>query len=468
MTTPPATDARSLDRVPGPTAYAVALVLLGVAWVGLHHTALLLVGGDEPLYLLDAREWLAGRRLYSDIFLAHPPLRIWQAAAVGAVGLPLAWARLWSIAATLGTAALLAETGRTLGNRATGLLAATGYLFSGTVLAQGALFIGVEQACLAIAAATWLAVHRRWLMSGLVLALGAQWALHVALLWPLLLLWALRDGGARRLVAGTALGLAPLVGEWLWFGEPMLQQTLAYHVRKVTHMGAQRGATRGGLFFEREAGLLVVVLVGLVPRGSPSRRWTVGALAALGVVLALPRLQGYYFLLPMPWLALAAALALTQESVRRPLRWLAAVPLLLLVLVHLGDTWTAQTSRTITDVKLRQLAAKVLELAPHGPIWGDGALTPALALHTGLPVALGDTDTNAQRFGAGVLEPGPHVDAVLATGALIVVASGHGIANVQAVSQRLVAGTVAVARFDMPEFTGALLQPVGQPPSPKP
>ncbi len=443
---------------------AAALLVLAAAWLWLQAPQLALLPGDEPLYLLDAQRILHGDQLYRDVFLAHPPARVWQAALVLALGAPLAWAKLWAPAATLGVAALLWRQLHRAGQPLASGIAPLLFLASNVVLSHGAQFVGVEQALLLATLATTLALAQRWLLAGLALGLATQWALHGALLAVPLLVWAWQDRALPRFAAGLAVGLLPLVAELAYFGQPMLDQAFAYHIRKVTEMAPQKGPARVLPFLLAQAPFLLLAALAAW-RGAPlARRLGRSGLAALALLLLWPRLQPYYFLLPLPWLAGAAALTIASLYAAKPARH---VQLLLGVLV-LGIAWapltTALARRTLSLAvapEMTQLAAQVQTLAHGQPLWGDGALVPLLALRTGLPVALGDTDTNAQRFASGLTPPVAHVAAVLAQKPLIVLVPHHGIDTVPAIHDALIARCDVVGHFNAPaaNFAGLLLQP---------
>ena len=110
---------------------------------------------------------------------------------------------------------------------------------------------------------------------------------------------------------------------------------------------------------------------------------------------------------------------------------------------------------------MTQLAAQVHTLAAGRPIWGDGALVPLLSLRTGLPVAMDDTDLNAQRFLSGMTPPVSHLTRVLAQKPLIVVVPHHGIDAVPELHEALLRDCDIVGHFAAPaaNFAGVLLRP---------
>ncbi len=458
-------DAAALARVVSAAVrWALALVALGVAWVWLQAPQLALLPGDEPLYLLDAQRLLDGGALYHDVFLAHPPARVWQAALVLATGAPIAWAKVWSPLATLASAALLFRLIAKDGKPGLGILAAFLFLLSNVVLVHGALFVGVEQASAIATLATVLALSGHWLLAGLTLSLASQWALHVALLALPLAVWAWRAGAMRRLMLGLALGLLPLLLELLWFGEPMIDQVFAYHLRKVTHMAAQKVPDRVWPFVTWQAPLLVLAAIGAWRGSQLARALGLSGFAVLALVLLWPRLQAYYFLLPMPWLAAAAALAFDVANLQRQpfhLRIVALLIVLGLVRPGVESALARRTSAIAAKTEMIQLAAQVQTLAGGKPLWGDGALVPLLSLRTGLPVALGDTDVNAQRFQSGVTPPVAHLAAVLAQKPLIVLVPRHGIDLVPEIHDQILRDCDVVGQFNAPSanFAGLLLRP---------
>ncbi len=438
---------------------AILLLVVAMAWLWLQWPQLALLPGDEPLYLLDAQRLLHGAALYRDVFLAHPPARVWQSELVLALGAPAAWAKIWSPLATLAIAGLLFAHLRRAAAPFSGMLAAAIFLGAPVVLTHGAQLVGVEQALLLATLATVLALGGRWLLAGLALGLATQWALHVGILTLPLLIWAGQDRGLRRFAAGLALGVLPLAVELGYFGQPMFDQVFSYHFRKVTHMAAQNGPARVWPFLLWQSPLLVLAALG-VWRGPPlARRLGLAGWASLGILLLWPRLQSYYFLLPIPWLAMAAALGLQAPRVAGR-RWLA--PLLALpLLLPLGQVLDRRSVSLAVQVEMSRLAAQVETLAQGRAIWGDGALVPLLALRTGLPVALGDTDLNAQRFASGLTPPAAHIAAVLAQKPLIVLVPNHGVDAVPEIHARLLRDCDVVGQFNAraANFAGLLLQP---------
>lgn len=440
-----------------PRAFAgLAALLLG--WLWLQSPQLALLPGDEPLYLLDAQRWLDGGALYRDIFLAHPPARVWQAALVLACGTPIAWAKFWSPLATLGAALLLFRHVRQTGALTAAFITAALLLFANVTLIHGALFVGVEQAVAIATLATVLALSGRWLLAGLALGLASQWALHVGLLALPMLVWARADRHLTRFAAGLAFGLLPLVLELTWYGAPMVEQVFGYHLRKVTHMAAQRVPDRITPFLLWQSPLLLLALLGTWRGPALARRLGISGLVVLALLLLWPRLQPYYFLLPMPWLALAAAHGAVAVLPDR--RMLAAVVGIAL-LVPVPNALARRQLNIAAQTEMTQFAAQVQTLAAGQPLWGDGALVPLLALRTGLPVALGDTDLNSQRFASGLTPPEPHLAQVLARKPLIVLVPRHGIDLVPEIHDRLLRDCDVVGQFNAPSanFAGLLLKP---------
>ncbi len=441
-------------------APVLGVVALACGWLWLQWPQIALQPGDEPLYILDGQRLLDGAALYRDVFLAHPPLRAWQTAAVLAMGAPLGWAKVFSPLATLTAALLTWHFLRRAADDRTALLAAALLLCANVVLQHGAQFVGVEQALSAAVLATVLALAHRWLLAGLCLGLASQWALHVGLLALPMLFWAWQDRALRPFVLGLTLGLLPLAFELVWFGAPMRDQVLVYHVRKVSQMAVTRTPARIWPFVLAHLPLLLLALVGVWRGPVLARRLGFAGLAALGLLLLWPRLQTYYFLLPIPWLAMAAAL--TWHGL--PAVWLRRALLLGLALAAVPSARDALDRRArglLVQPEMTRLAAQVQTLAAGSPIWGDGALVPLLALRTGLPVALGDTDLNAQRFLSGATAPDAHLTAVLAQKPLIVLVPRHGIDQVPAFHERLLRDCDVVGQFDAPaaNFAGLLLRP---------
>lgn len=439
----------------------LALVLLALAWLWLQLPTVALLPGDEPLYLLIAQRWLDGNPLYDKLFLAHPPARIVELAALLALDVPAAWAKIVAPLATLATAGLLAYALREEIDRQTQLLIATLFLLTPVVLGYGPLLVGVEQALACVALATLLLLADRWLWAGILLSLGAQFALHVGVLVPPLLIWAWRDHRLVPLVQGLLLGLMPLALELAWWGQPMLDQVFAYHFKKVSVMGAQHVPDRVLPFLKTHVVLILAAALGIFRGGVLGLRFALAGLGALALVLAWPRLQPYYFLLPIPWLVLAAALA-WQDVPQRFARVALALVLLASGLPTLLETWQRRPQLQQADAEMKQLSAQVLTLAQENHatlLWGDGALVPLLSLHTTLPIALEDTDLNAQRFQSGVTPPGPHLDAVLAQKPLLVVVPYHGLATVPVLRDRLLKETRQIGQFDAraANFSGLLL-----------
>ena len=450
------------SRAKPATMAMLAVLLIGFQlafWLWLQSPLGVLLPGDEPLYLLDAQRWLAGAGLYTDIFLAHLPARIWQAALPMALGAPVFWGKLWAPLATLVTAALLARlTWRSHGPGAA-LAAVALFLFSPRVLQDGAALVGVEQALLLATLATVLVLAQRAGLAGLVVALAAQWALHVAVLLPLLLFWTWRDRTLRRFLIGLAIGTVPLVAACLVYGAPLLAQVVAYHAQKVQHISGHTGPDRVLPFLAEQAPLLLLALAAALRGGSLARRLACSGWTALALVLLWPRLQSYYFLLPLPWLVAAAAMGLS-ESPRALRRCAMGLAVVVAVAWALPTALPRREGRVAAEREMQALAAQVLALAPAGPIWGDGALVPLLALRTRLAVAGGDTDVNAQRFLSGQTPPARHIAAVLAERPLVVWVPRHGVATVPQIASAVAERCDPLAPFSAPaaKFSGVLLR----------
>lgn len=358
-----------------------------------------------------------------------------------AAGAPVGWTKIPAILATwLAAAGLFAGTLRVRGERAA-VAAVAVLLFAPATLRYGPTVLGVAEPVACTSLAFWAATAGRWGVAGALLGLGTQWGLHIAVIGLPFLALAAVAGQTRPLLIGACAGTLPLAVELAWYGQPMWDQVFGYHLRKVTHMAAQQVPDRVVPFVSDHLAWLVGALAAACLGARERRTWAWAALAALGLVLAWPRLQSHYFYLTMPLLT-AAAVGLwprNQAGARQHV-----IAALLLFACAAFSAWPAVARRagqTQAAAEMRGLAAQVARLAEGKPrpIWGDGALVPLVSLHTGLPVALGDTDLNAQRFSTGLLDPATHVQRVLATRPILVVVPHHGVDTIAAVHDAMLA-----------------------------
>ncbi|MBM4343370.1 MAG: hypothetical protein FJ100_08330 [Deltaproteobacteria bacterium] len=226
-------------------------------------------------------------------------------------------------------------------------------------------------------------------------------------------------------------------------------------------MAAQRAPDRAGPFAAEHWAWLALPLVAALRGPRAHRPWAWAALGAVAMVLAWPRLQSHYFFLPIPLLAIAAiGLWPALESGRRR-HWAAAALVAGVLAIPIARAIDRRPVQQQAAAEMRALAAQVARLAgsPTRPIWGDGALVPLVSLHTGLPVALGDTDVNAQRFAAGLLDAAAHVDKVLATRPILVVVPRHGVDTIAAIHDAMLRRCPDAQTFTSPAtgYAGVLL-----------
>ncbi len=417
-------------------AALVAATLLAV-WTWLAAPAVALLPGDEPLYILDALRWSQGELLYQELFFAHPPARVWQAGIVLSAGAPSSWTKIAPILATWVAAGAVFACGVRLRGVSAAVAVAALLLFAPVTLRYGPTLLGVAEPVACASLACWAAVAGRWRVAGALLGIATQWGLHVAVVALPVLALAIVAGHIRSFALGLTAGALPLGLELLWYGQPMWDQVFGYHIRKVTHMAAQRAPDRLGPFVVDHVVWLAALPVAAWRGNRETRSWALAALASVALVLAWPRLQSHYFYLPMPLLAVALAGLWPSPNSSKSWQGIAAAALLIVLAL---PVWMAVERRPVqrqAAAEMRELSAQVARLAAgqRRTLWGDGALVPLVSLQTGLPVALGDTDLNAQRFATGLIDPASHMQRVLTTKPLLVLVPRHGVDTVTEVHE---------------------------------
>lgn len=422
--------------------------LLAAVWVVALWPGLALGAGDEGLYVYEGRRVLEGAIPYRDFFFAHPPLRLLLAAlgwALGGAAGAKAWAAVGCVAASwLTGAAVRREAGERWGLLAVGLL-----LTTMLVIRTGTQLLGSNVTMALSAAALLASVAGRFGLAGVALGVGALQALYAVLLLPGAALWAWRLGGRRglgRLVAGAAVGGVLLGVAALAFGTPFVEQTLLYHLRKVGAEGLAANDEALLAFAVGDVGLLACALAGLLAGGSGLFA-AVAGLAGAAVVAAYASPEVYYFAPTLPWLVLAAVLGLRHVARRArdagsPLAGAAGIAGVLVItwgphLLHIPE-YRAELAAMRGDLD------RLASAAPGGPVWGDMALAPYLAVRGAERVGGDEGDTSTKRLLTGLGDPGAVADRALAEATVVVTAAGSGLESFPAVTSRL------VARFGAP------------------
>ncbi|MCO4764220.1 MAG: hypothetical protein KC502_22095 [Myxococcales bacterium] len=439
----------------------ILLLTLGLAlglWAWLAAAQTFVDLGDEALYIYGGKLLAQGHVPYADFFLAHPPLRMLLSGALFALGLPAVASKGLAMVATAGNTVLIATLARRVSGSWAGVAATLLWITASLTLDTGRYFIGSNLATSFVLGACVLAAYGRHGWAGAMLGLGAHQALYALLPGPVLLWWAWRDGQVRRFVLGGLTWPVGVLLAWLTFGDAYFMQTVGYHLKKVGGQPAPYPTGRIVSFFAVEWAPVVFGLSAWLAKTGHVRRVAALGLQTLAVVCAYRALQTHYFIIPLALLSAAGgcgAVALVERmraggtgsvgatgGINRrvvmaglvlALIWaLAAIP-------HVHHAGVRRAYQPVVGAELAALTAKIEARPPKsGLLWGDSAVTAALSLRTGLPIAQHFVDTNAQRFDAGLADAAAVNRDVLdgdKPGVLMV--ARHGIFKVDAIRRHV-------------------------------
>lgn len=301
------------------------------------------VMGDEHMYFYMSLLVAKGKWPYRDFFFSHPPLQLYLVGALYKLfGYSLALSKAVPSLAALVSGVHVYAIGRRLVGRWEGLLASVLFLFTFDVLRGSSHFTGANCALALGLAAAYQAIAGRAVLAGVLFALGTFTGVYIAPLALMLgVLLVFRDwrAGARLLGSfAAACGLLCIVfaavgGHAFWY------QVFTYNLNKVAFRYSWYAK------FRNVAYLNTLVMIGFVPgvvwavanwvqRGRQAGPHVLpGAAGRLGAWLNLwggDRVAGqilfvtfvcgyfyfystrvdyysYYFMLIMPWMALATA-----------------------------------------------------------------------------------------------------------------------------------------------------------------
>ena len=403
-----------------PWRWAGAAGLLAAAWLVVMRGALTPLPGDEGIYLYGARLVSEGVWPYRDFFLAHPPLRVLLAGALLRVGLPLGGVKLLVLLCTPAAALLLGWAVRRRAGPWAGLLTLFVYLFSTLNLELGGILLGPNLGAALLAGTLAAALGGRFLLAGVLLSLAGLQALYALMPGPVLLVWAWREGRARRFLVGCAVFPAVFAVLAVVAGAPFIDQVLRYHVQKVTHRATPYPVGRVLRFLEAEAGLLILGASGLVCAERGPRLIALAGFFCVAVTASYRSMMLYYFMVAFPFLAVSAGLgaAALAARARERRRWAIGAVTAVAAICYLPHAVVAldlDADRATQAQETDALVALVAERPPpSGALFGDGAVVPLVALRTGMRVAGHMVDTNAKRFGSQVTRPEEALAAVFA------------------------------------------------------
>lgn len=419
----------------------VAWAALAVVWLFLQRASFALLPGDEGIYVYDGLLTSRGLLPYRDYFLAHPPLRVLLAALMFLLSAGPAAVKSVALVATVLASLLVGLAVTRRSSTAWGVLAVGLYLFSLLAVCTGGQLVGSNVGALFVAAALLLATTGRFLGAGVALAVGATQALYIVIPAPVLLVWAMREGRARRFLLGLALAI-PLFGLlFAVFGRPFADQVLLYHLRKVVVARMSYPVEQLLAFLYGEAGLLAFSLAALLDRSRTSRFLVAGAFFTALVIASYQSPMTYYFTTALPFLVASAALGLRElqrtlaggGGARRGVA--AAVLGVMLVVTYLPHVLHAveygeevSETRAEADAIVAGVAARPPD---SGLLFGTTNLVPLAALLTGLEVAGREVDTNTKRIYSGMVDPRALVEHAFAgppPGVLLIM--GSGLSNV--------------------------------------
>lgn len=392
------------------------LILLGAAlFLYLAVPSIALLPGDEWIYLKGSELLLQGEWPYRDFFLAHPPGRtLWGALILWLFRSPLA-PKTFSMLLILATGLLLPFVVPGPRRRWPGALAAMLFLASNVAVASGPFFLGTSETTFLLVLGVFLAERERPLAAGLVHALSGFFAIYAAI--PVLF-YALFRGvslpGRKRYFLGLAGVLVWFLPALAFGGKAFLDDTLLFHLRKTAMPDEPTSFGVVAWLAEWDYVPLVLPLLTFTnPRTFPWWPAAVG-LAITVTIAAFPSIHSYYFLLPMPLLALGAGIGIQAfldllkqrlpRSILSPLVVAALATAVLSGVYRNADRHNnLRPTRAESEREIRALAERVDSCEPtQGALFGDSSIVPLLSLLTQRPVAGNLLDTNYKRFASGI------------------------------------------------------------------
>jgi len=438
---------------------------LGCAWLGLtglflwtNAHALALLPGDEGIYLYAGKLLTEGYWPQRDFFFAHPPLRVLLAGGLYGLGLPVVAPKVLALLAPPLAAGLLGLAVFRGGGIVGAVLTMVLYLFASLNLELAGVYCGPNLAATLLAGTLLASRQNRFGWAGALLALSGMQAYYALMPAPILALWAWRQGALWRFLLGLSAFFVFFAFFWLWIGAPFVENTLLYHLRKVTEVESSYPLSKLSGFLYTEAGLLIFGLAGVLSR-SPTARWTAGVgVFCLAVPVLYRSLEPYYFMMSFPFLAVAGGdgyRGLVERARERGGRMPVAVSLLVgltLVVTYLPHFLYGQEEDAVRALRAKETAALIEAVELHrttsGLLFGDSSIVPLIALQTGLEVSERMVDMNAKRFDAGLIT----TEAVIAsvyegrrTGTVLM--DHHGISTVDALRQHIRSNQVELFHF---------------------
>lgn len=392
--------------------------------------------GDQGVYEYAAWLWTEGVIPYRDFFISHPPTHLLlPVMAILIAGKNLAILDSVPSLLGIGSGILLFFIVRKRMNTSAGLIAATLFLFSYAHLVYSAHITGVEIAVFMILLSMFFSERKKMIEAGIALGLTLlSGAYTVPAIVAFLLLLLLENRNSFWKVFGVfVLSSSILHGIFVVvFGWEFIEQVYLYHLAKSG--GNAYFASKASvvfLFAQKNAFLLLLAFLGIPSFFVSLRRWQRSegdesqstlwlmrfSLVVLGAYalffLFAQSIFTHYFLLIIPFVAIAATFFLIKLTIFLPKFPLLVIGIILLVYGALnmrGFAANREQKRFDGLEEIVQFVSTTLEA--ESTIYGDFAIVPTIAFLSEKRIAAHEVDSSIMRFDSGASSLPSVLDAI--------------------------------------------------------
>ncbi len=425
--------------------------------------------GDENVYMYMGKLVSQGQLPYQDFFFAHPPLQIIALSPIFLIGgYHPVLLKLLALLPTMASGIIIYLTTKKLHNGKAGLIAATLFLSSYSVLFNATILWGIELAAMLVLCGYLFLLKEKPFLAGIFLGLACLTRLLALVAVAIIIAerYIMRKKESQRAALGFAAGFAiPVLPFALFIGKNFFHMVFFFHFLKPvsTDNNLLEYLNIISLNLPLFVGAGLFLALAILRKTNFSLPLFIGTTYLL-IFLLVKTLYGHYFLLAFPFLAVMGGIAIWKcfemMQGRNVLRMVAVA----LIISAWGWNFIADATflsqegfqgfRRAEEIS-QYVAARI---SPDIRFVGDESITPLLALLSGRDIAFNAVDTNDQTFTSGVQSAETLLEKIRSSDShiLFVARSTQGITSVPLVREFLNSECEFQLQFADPE-TGPIL-----------
>ncbi len=392
----------------------MVFALISIVFFAIQATHFKYSVSDENTYFYMAKLISEGNLPYRDFFYAHPPMHIMLLAAFYALfGMSIFVLKATAVLPIIATGWIIFQIAREKMGDAEGIIAATIFYFSYDTLRFATFATWVSLAGMFLAIGIYLLLKQKHSLAGIALAFAALsgiFSLIGGLAAGAYLFFTDKKAFIRLCISFTALFAAANILLILISNGAYITDIISYHLLKPSEGGIGKSD-----IFWHFIKLNPVLIAGLAmfffSRKKMKPEFVLPASIAGAFIIALllmNKIFEYYFLIPMPFIAILAAKGIKDfyERINDYRKQQAAFALAAIILISIFVSSYYYLANDFQDFEDAEQISKWIKENSNrdDTIFGDDSITPLIGLLSERKLAFGMADTNSLIWRSGLLD----------------------------------------------------------------